>query len=124
MNVVDSSAWLEYFAGTDQAEPFVEAIEATDKLIVPVIVLYEVFKKIILTSGEDEALTAIAHLRQGLVVEIDEDIALSAVKNSIEHTLPLADSLIFTIARKHQATLYTQDRHFENIPGVRYFPKG
>jgi len=124
MNVVDSSAWLEYFAGTEQAEPFVEAIEATDKLIVPVIVLYEVFKKIILTSGEDAALTVIAHLRQGLVVEIDEDIALSAVKNSIEHTLPLADSLIFTIALKYKATLYTQDKHFENIPGVRYFPKG
>jgi len=124
MNVVDSSAWLEYFAGTEQAEPFVEAIEATDKLIVPVIVLHEVFKKIILTSGEDAALTAIAHLRQGLVVEIDEDTALNAVKNSIEHALPLADSLIFAIALKYKATLYTQDRHFENIPGVRYFPKG
>jgi len=122
MNVVDSSAWLEYFAGTEQAEPFIEAIEATDKLVVPVIILYEVFKKIIQASGEDEAFTAIAHLRQSLVVEIDEDIALSAVKNSMGYKLPLADSLIYTIALKQQATLYTQNRHFRNVPGV--YPKG
>lgn len=29
MNVVDSSAWLKYLAGTDRAELFAEAIEDT-----------------------------------------------------------------------------------------------
>ena len=47
MNVVDSSAWLEYLAGTDRAALFAEAIEDTDSLIVPVISIYEVYKKVL-----------------------------------------------------------------------------
>lgn len=47
MNVVDSSGWLEYFADTDRADLFAPAIEDTERLIVPVICLYEVFKKIL-----------------------------------------------------------------------------
>ena len=35
MNVVDSSAWLEYFAGTKRAKLFAAAIEDVDRLIVP-----------------------------------------------------------------------------------------
>ena len=35
MNVVDSSAWLEYFANGPNASYFAKPIEQTDKLIVP-----------------------------------------------------------------------------------------
>ena len=44
MNVVDSSGWLEYFADGENASFFAQAIEDTERLIVPVICLYEVFK--------------------------------------------------------------------------------
>ena len=40
MNVVDSSAWLEYLTGSERAELFAEPIENTDSLVVPVIVIY------------------------------------------------------------------------------------
>ena len=43
-NVVDSSAWLEYLTGGDQANRFAAAIEDSKQLVVPAIVLYEVFK--------------------------------------------------------------------------------
>ncbi len=123
MNVVDSSAWLEYFAGSDRAKYFSVAIEETDKLIVPVIVLYEVFKKIKLEKDEDNALIAIAHMQQGSVIDIDEGIALYAAKISIEKKLPMADSLIYAITVKNNGVLYTQDKHFENMKDVKYFPK-
>ena len=42
MNVVDSSAWLEYFANGPNAEFFAPAIEKTTALIVPWLTLYEV----------------------------------------------------------------------------------
>ncbi len=35
MNVVDSSAWLEYFANGPNAEFFAPAIEITTEFIVP-----------------------------------------------------------------------------------------
>ena len=37
--------------------------------------------------------------------------------------LPLADSIIYATAQAHGATLWTQDAHFDGLPGVRYTPK-
>lgn len=124
MNVVDSSAWLEYFAGTAQAEKFSKAIEDTKNLVVPVIVIYEVFKKILSQRDENSALIAIAHIQQGKVVEIDSGIALAAAKISHEKQMPMADSIILAAAKRFNATLWTQDVHFKDIPGVKYFTKG
>ena len=46
MNVVDSSGWLEYFGEGKNADFFAPAIEDTENLLVPVICLYEVFKRL------------------------------------------------------------------------------
>jgi hypothetical protein len=35
----------------------------------------------------------------------------------------MADSIILATAKAFNATLWTQDSDFENIPGVKYFPK-
>jgi len=56
LNVVDSSGWLEYFVDSDRAELFAPAIENTNNLIVPVICLYEVFKKLLRDTTEDDAI--------------------------------------------------------------------
>jgi hypothetical protein len=39
LNIVDSSAWLSYFAGDSNAEYFAEPIENTTELMVPSITL-------------------------------------------------------------------------------------
>ena len=39
------------------------------------------------------------------------------------YPLPLADSLIYATAKRHEATLWTQDEHYKNLPNVRFFPK-
>jgi predicted nucleic acid-binding protein len=104
MNVVDSSAWLEYLSGSSRAEFFVEAIEATRRLIVPVIVIYELFKKILCEPGEQFALEVYAVLSQGQVVDVDSALANSAAR----FNLPLADSLIYATAQRFSATLWTQ----------------
>ena len=46
MNVVDSSGWLEYFAGGTNAGVFAPALQATHTLIVPTLSIYEVFKRV------------------------------------------------------------------------------
>lgn len=123
MNIVDTSGWLEYFADSPQAANFAAAIENTDELLVPSIVLYEVFKKIVLTYDENMAFQCVAQLKQGRVVDMDEAVALYAGKISIERKLPMADALIYATAILHHATIYTQDAHFEGLPQVRYTPK-
>jgi len=123
VNVVDSSAWLEYFADGANAGFFAPAIEATQKLIVPSIVLLEVFRRLLQQRSEDEALQAAATLQQGKVVDLDSALALLAAKIGVTVKLPLADSVILATARRFDATIWTQDEDFDGLPGVKYRSK-
>ena len=53
------------------------------------------------------------------VVELDVALCTSALRNG----LPLADSTIYATAQSTGALLWTQDQHFEGLPGVRFFKK-
>lgn len=119
MNVVDSSGWLEYFADTPRADLFAPAIENTAELLVPVLCIYEVFKKVLREQGEAAAASICTQMQQGQVITLNLPMALAATR----HALPMADSLIYATARQHKATLWTQDAHFKDLPGVRYFAK-
>ncbi len=120
MNVVDSSGWLEYFAAGANAGFFAPALEATGELIVPVVSVYEVFKRVLVQRGEGDALQAVAMMQQGRVVDLNAAAALDAARLSVEAALPMADAIILSVARSHDATLWTQDAHFEGINGVNY----
>lgn len=123
MNVVDSSAWLEYFANGPNAAFFASAIEDTEHLLVPSICLYEVFKKILMERGETAALEKAAHMSQGKVIDLDTSAALNAAKLGFSLHLPLADSVVLAVARAHGALLWTQDKDFEGLERVKYFAK-
>ena len=123
MNIVDSSGWLEYFANGKNAEIFAPIIVDIDKLIVPTIILYEVFKKVLQQRDETQALKAIAIMQQGSLIELTNSIAINAAKLSIEYKLPMADSIILTTARECDAVLWTQDDDFREIEGVKYIKK-
>lgn len=120
MNVVDSSAWLEYFADGPNASFFAEPIEDIETLVVPTLSLFEVFKRVLRQRDESAALEVAAVMQQGTVVKLEATIALNAARLSVELRLPLADSVIFATARQYGAELWTQDSDFEGIEGVRY----
>ena len=118
-NVVDSSGWLEYFTDSDRASLFAPAIEDTENLFVPVISMYEVFQKVLRARGEDAALQVASMMQVGQLIGLDCALALEAAR----HRLPLADSIIYATAMRQDATLWTQDEHFKDLPNVRYFPR-
>ena len=123
MNVVDSSGQLEYFTGGKNAPFFAPTIEDAENLLVPVICIDEVYKKIFQEQGQGVAAIRIADLYKGQVLDLTAPIALSAAKISAEIKLPMADSIILATAQDFQASLWTQDEHFKNIPGVQYIKK-
>jgi toxin FitB len=123
LNIVDSSAWLSYFADDGNARYFAEPIENTAALIVPSITLTEVFKVILRQQDEDVALAAIAQMEQGQVVVLDSHLAIDVAYYVIKYKLPLADSIIYATAMKHDAIIWTQDDDFESLNSVKYFPK-
>jgi predicted nucleic acid-binding protein len=123
MNVVDSSAWLEYFANGPNARFFAKPIEDTERLVVPSVSLYEVFKRVLQQRDESQSLQAVAVMQQGTVAELSSTIALDAARLSVDLELPMTDSIMLATARVYDATLWTQDADFEDIEGVKYFAK-
>ena len=85
MNLVDSSGWLEYFADDANADFFATPVEDTSRLVIPTLSIYEVFKRLLQMRDESQALSAIALMRQGRVVDLDSSIALQAAKIGIAH---------------------------------------
>jgi len=120
MNVVDSSGWLEFFADGPNAAFFAPAIQKPTELLVPTVSIYEVFKRILQQKEETDALRAVAAMQQGSVMALDEGLALSAARLSIQAKLPMADSIMLAAARTTGATLWTQDKDFKDVEGVRY----
>lgn len=123
MNVVDSSAWLEYLADGPNAGFFAPAVENARELVVPSITILEVFKRVLQQRGENDALQAVAVMQEGRIVDLDAGLALSAAKLSAELKLPVADSIILATARAIKATIWTQDADFEKLPDVKYRAK-
>lgn len=123
MNVVDSSAWLSYFASDGNSAVFAEPIEKLSELLVPSIAITEVFKNVLRQRGEEAALIVTAHMEQGKVVPLNAELAKNAAKIGDLHKLPLADSIIFATAQKFSAVVWTQDSDFEGLANVKYISK-
>jgi toxin FitB len=123
MNVIDSSGWLEYFTSGSNADFFAPIVENPDDVLVPTISLFEVFKRVLVEKDRNDALEAVAMMKEGRVIDLDDSLALAAAELSYELKLPLADSIILTTARANNATLWTQDAHFKGLEGVNYIEK-
>ena len=123
MNIVDSSGWLEYFADGPNVSFFSRPLQKTADLLVPTITIYEVFKIVIRQRTESDALQSVALMQQGSVADLTSNISILAATLSIEHHLPMADSIILATAQAYGATIWTQDADFKNIDGVQYIAK-
>ena len=123
MNLVDSSAWLEYFAEGPNAGFFAPAIEKSAELIVPTIVIFEVYKRVYQQRDRHAALQAVATLRAGRIVDLTLRLAIAAAAISSSEKLPMADSIILATARAENAVIWTQDADFEQTAGVKFRAK-
>ncbi len=122
-NVVDSSVWLEYFLGGKLPPACLKAINDSENLIVPAIVLYEVFKRFLTQYNETEALQVTEQMIEGKVVEMDYYLSIFATKCAKDWKLGMADSFIYATTLLHEAELWTLDSDFKFFPQVKYFSK-
>ncbi|MCG8639709.1 MAG: type II toxin-antitoxin system VapC family toxin [Desulfobacterales bacterium] len=123
MNIVDSSGWLEFFAEGPNADEFSKPLSDTEKLIVPSISIFEVFKVVLRERDEDAALMAASLMGQGKVIDLSFELSIQAAKTSYDFKIPMADSIILTTATLYEATVWTQDADFKNFNNVKYFQK-
>jgi len=62
-------------------------------------------------------------MQKGTVVDLSAPLAIAASKLSLEHNLPMADSIILATAQAFKATIWTQDLVFRSLSNVKYFPR-
>ena len=98
-------------------------LKISPELLVPSITITEVFKNVLRQRGEEAALIFTAHMEQSTVIPLGSELAVDAAKLGVLHKLPLADSIIFAIAQKYSAVIWTQDKDFEGLANVRYISK-
>jgi predicted nucleic acid-binding protein len=121
--LVDTCGWIEWLTEGALADSFASYMKDPAELLVPTTVQYELYKWVKRESDESTALNTIALADDSLIVPLTTDIALVAADLSLSHKLAFADAVIYASARKYDVELVTSDDHFEDLPGVTYFPK-
>jgi predicted nucleic acid-binding protein len=109
--------------GTETGAAVATVIENPGELIVPTITLYEVYKKLLAEKGDEYALNVVSYMQTGSVIELNAGLSLSAAQISRKHKLPMADSIIYATSLHYSAVIFSCDKHFKDIPCVRYFEK-
>ncbi len=123
MILIDSSGWIEYYADGPLASRYAKYIEDPKKVVIPAIVLYEVYKKIKMEKGETVAVSIAAVMQQGKRVAMNEEIALRAADYSLEFKLAMADAVVYATAQMEGVDLVTSDQDLKGLPGVIYYSK-
>jgi len=118
--LVDSFGWIEYLAEGPLAERYEEYLANLAEVITPIIVLYEVHKKLGRERREEETLLVVAQMMKTKIVPLSEEIALLAAEISLKHTLPMADAVVYATAMKEACPVVTSDPHFKGLEDVIY----
>lgn len=122
--VIDTSAWIEWLAGSVLGRKLGKQFPDKTRCIVPTIVQLELSKWLVRELGEDQADQVIAYTQKCVVWPLDTRIALLASELHREYKLATADAIVYATARHAGAELLTCDAHFENLPDVVFFRKG
>lgn len=123
MNVVDSSGWIEFFLAGPSGPLFKPVIERRDKLLVPVIALYEVHKILSRKLPLEVVASCLDVMRLGRVLDLTDRRAIAAADVAVKHRLAMADAVMYSLALEHKATLWTQDVDYQGLAGVTCFAK-
>jgi predicted nucleic acid-binding protein len=123
MRLVDTSAWVELLTGSALGLALATEFPEREQWLVPTIVQLELAKWLTREVGEDKADRVIAFTATCVVADLDTPTALSAAELCARHKLATADAIIYATALAHGADVLTCDRHFENLPGVRFVGK-
>lgn len=113
--IVDSSGWIEYIRNGKKAVHFAPYLENTKNLIVPSVVLFEVFKFFLKEKGETVAIEAWGLMEKARIIELDNYLNIMAAKFSVDFKMPMADSLILATAEMHDAHIYSMDHDFSGL---------
>ena len=123
MTLVDSVGWIEFFTDGPLAQDYAKHLQKPSEIVVPTIVIYEVYKKIKAERSEEEALVAITTMQNARMVPLTEELSLAAADASLRYKLAMADAIVYASAFQEGASLVTSDKSLKDLPNVTYYPR-
>ena len=114
---LDSSAWLGYAIGNiPQTKSYIDGKETI--LFTSIISIHEIFKRLKnLGRAEKEIGETISFIENNsIIVNLNREIAISAVGNCEKLKLHTIDSLIYSSAMHANTEFVTADNDFKNAP--------
>ncbi len=122
MTIIDSSGWVEMFRGGKRAKEFRRHLDRAEGILVPAVVIFEVHRVIARLYSVADADRVVGYLQSFPVVTLDGAAAARAARLIAQHSLALADALIYSCAVDHGAHLVTGDVDFKGLPDVHFIP--
>ena len=123
MVIVDSCGWLEWFTDGRLADKYQRYLADQDNLLVPAIILYEVYKILKREVSEEKALLAVGYMKNSPIIPLDETLALAAADIALQESLAMADAIIVAVSRSHNCTIISSDSDLKNQTNVKFIPK-
>lgn len=123
MIIVDSCGWLEWFTDGKLANKYQKYLADQENLLVPAIILYEVYKILKREVDEEKALLAVGYMENSPVIPLDEILALSAADIALQENLAMADAIIVATSRLYNCTIISSDSDLKNQPNVNFIQK-
>ncbi|MCF6247831.1 MAG: type II toxin-antitoxin system VapC family toxin [Desulfobacula sp.] len=123
MVIVDSCGWLEWFTDGELADKYKGYLANRDKLLIPAIIIYEVYKVLKRETTEEKALLAVGYMKNSLVILLDETLAISAADIALQEKLAMADAIIIAVSRVHNCSIISSDSDLKDQPNVTYITK-
>jgi len=120
MVIVDSCGWLQWFTNGRVADRFEKYLADPDNIVMPAIVIYEVYKVLKREAGEEKALLAAGYMKRSPVIPLNENLALAAADVALKESLAMADAIIVATASMNKCQIITSDSDFKDLPGVVY----
>ena len=123
MIIVDSCGWLEWFSDGRLADKYKKYLVDPDDILMPVIILYEVYKILKREVGEEKALLATGYMKTSRLVPFDDTLALVAADIALQEKLAMADAIIVAVSRVYNCRIISSDADLKGQSNVVYIPK-
>jgi predicted nucleic acid-binding protein len=121
--LIDASVWVDYFNGAEPALSEVARLIRRDQAMVAGVAVAEVLRGIKDAARHEEIRGALLGLRY-VEETVDTWIRTGELGRSLDavgRVLPLADLHLAALAQQVGAAVYSTDRHFQKVPGIRLY---
>ena len=113
----DSSAWIEYFSGSELGITVKEYVDSSVSIYTPSIGLLEIKNKY-QREGKKWKSRLEFIIDRSIIIDIDAEVALAGADIRNNDGLHTIDALIYAASQSVHSKIITKDHHFEKLKNV------